>query len=403
MLPFINNELRELQRQGLIRKLRRVSAVNGARVRIDGRWYVSFCTNDYLGLAQHPVLQQAAIKATREFGVGSGASRLLAGTLTPHEELEQAMARFKHSPAALLFASGYMANLGVITTLVHKDDLIFCDELNHASLIDATRLTKAKLYVYRHRDAAHLEERLAKSKRSRRDAEASFGMPSAQKSRGRRFIVTDAIFSMDGDGAPLREICRLAKAYHAYTIIDEAHGTGVLGKYGRGLSEQLGLEGKIDIIIGTLSKALGTIGGFVTGSKAFISYLRSKSRPFIFTTALPPGVCAASIVALRLISRQPGLRKRLWKNTSYVKGYLRQMGFDMRGSETPIIPIMIGDAQRTLRTSQYLWRQGLFVPAIRPPTVPAGQSRLRITITAMHRRKDLDRLLSALKEIRIRK
>lgn len=385
MLAFLNRELKELQRQGLLRRFKTISARDGARVKIDGRWYLSFCSNDYLGLAQHPATRRAMIEATRRFGTGAGASRLMAGTLTPHEELEHALARFKHQPEAVLFTSGYAANLGVITTLVRPNDTIFSDQLNHASLVDAARLTKARLYIYRHRDMGHLEQLLKSTLHTTRYS--------------LRYIITDAIFSMDGDAAPLREIVRLARKYQAYTVVDEAHGTGVLGKHGRGLSEHLGLEDKIDLIIGTLSKALGSSGGFVTGSKDLILYLRSKSRPFIYTTALPPAVCAASLTALRLLKEKPELRRRLWVNTNYLKDRLRKMGFDLRDSETPIMPIMIGNEKKALKIAHHLWNKGLFIPAIRPPTVPKGESRLRITVTAMHTRGDLDRLLDGLNSL----
>ncbi|MEK7450224.1 MAG: 8-amino-7-oxononanoate synthase [Planctomycetota bacterium] len=406
-LHFVSRELEKLKQQGLIRKFKTIAAINGPRVKITDdrslmtgrrllpakdKWYLSFCTNDYLGLAQHPALRRAAIAAIKKFGVGSGASRLMAGTFTPHEELEQSLARFKQTEDALVFTSGYAANLGVITTLVNKNDFIFCDELNHASLVDACRLTGAKLYIYHHRDVTHLEEGL---KRFKENKFAVCHRPS------KIFIVTDSIFSMDGDPAPLREIVTLAQKYQAITIIDEAHGTGILGNRGLGLAEHLGVEKQIDVITGTFSKALGGIGGFVTGSKKLISYLRSKSRPFIFTTALPPASCAAGLKALEIIQTQPVLRKKLWANTDYIKNKLMESGFDRRGSETPIIPIMIGDEKKTLKIADYLWQKGFFVPAIRPPTVPYGQSRLRISVTAMHQRTHLDALLKCLKQIHL--
>jgi len=398
MLDFLKPELADLNREGLLRKPKVISAIDGARVKIDGRWFVSFCSNDYLGLAQHPALKQAMIGATRKFGVGAGAARLLAGTTALHQELEQAIARFKHCDDALLFTSGYAANLGVITTLIKKDDVVFCDELNHASLVDAARLTKAQLHIYRHCDTAHLEKLLRNARRTTHDA--------------LRYIVTDAIFSMDGDGAPLREIVRLAKKYKADTIVDEAHGTGVFphpemrfaknrrSAHGRGWCETQGVEKNIDVIIGTASKALGSLGGFVAGPQVLIDYIRNKSRPFIFTTALPAGTCAATITALKILRNQPGLRKRLWANTDYIKSRLEEMDFALRNSVSPIIPIMIGDTRKTVAISQALWAKGFYVPAIRPPTVPQGQSRLRITVTAMHTRKQMDGLIRELRNHR---
>lgn len=384
MLNYLNKELDKLNKEGLLRKPRIISATKSSRVKIDNRWYISFCSNDYLGLTQSSEVKNAMVQATKKFGAGSGAARLLAGTTSLHNTLEQELAGFKRTDDALLFTSGYAVNLGVITTLIKKEDAIFCDELNHASLVDASRLTKARLFIYKHLDRAHLEQLLLKSQRSTLNAQ--------------RYIITDTIFSMDGDGAPLKEIIRLAKKYNAYTIVDEAHGTGVFGKHGRGLTEELGSEKEIDIIIGTSSKALGSVGGFVAGSQALIDYLRNKARPFIFTTALPPGVCAATITSLKIIQDTKGkrLREKLWENTRYIKNRLREMGFDLRGSISPIIPILIGDTKKTVAISQALWKKGLFVPAIRPPTVPQGQSRLRIVINAMHTRKEMDLLLTQL-------
>jgi len=401
MLDFLKSELDVLNREGLLRKPRVISDIDGARVKIDNKWFVSFCSNDYLGLAQHPALKQAMIEATRKFGAGAGSARLLSGTTALHQELEQAIAKFKHASAAhkgephphgwdaLLFTSGYAANLGVITTLVTKDDVVFCDELNHASLVDASRLTKSKLHIYRHCDMAHLESLLRNARSLSRQRRGS--TPHAL-----RYIITDSIFSMDGDGAPLKEIVRLAKKYQAYTIVDEAHGTGVFGKNGRGWCESQGLEKKINVIIGTSSKALGSIGGFVAGPQVLIDYIRNKSRPFIFTTALPPGSCAATITALKVLHDKPTLRKKLWANTDYIKSRLNKIGFNLRNSISPIIPILIGDTKKTVAISQALWDKGFYVPAIRPPTVPQGQSRLRLTITAMHTREQMDGLLENL-------
>ncbi|MFC1524765.1 8-amino-7-oxononanoate synthase [Planctomycetota bacterium] len=383
-MEFINRILEELNQDGLIRGFKTITAVKDARVKIAGRWYISFCSNDYLGLSQHPVLVRAAIQATRKMGSGSGASRLLAGTLKYHRQLEESLAKFKQVRDALVFTSGYIANLAVITALINRHDRIFCDEFNHASLVDAARLTRARLFVYKHRDMDDLGKKL-KVKR--------------QKAKSRKFIITDTVFSMDGDIAPLPDIVRLAKRYNAYTIIDEAHGTGVLGKRGHGTAEHFGVEKDIDIIIGTFSKALGSLGGFVTGSHKFITYLKTKSRPFIYTTALPPGVCAAGIAGLKVIKTQPFLRERLWQNTNYIKQQLRAKGFDLRGSETPIIPILIGSTKQTLKIADSLWRKGIFLPAIRPPTVPEGQGRLRLTITALHTRTELDKLVILLSKL----
>jgi 8-amino-7-oxononanoate synthase len=384
MLDSLAAELAVLNREGLLRKPKVISAIDGARVRVDNKWFVSFCSNDYLGLTQHPALKQAMIDATRRFGAGAGSARLLSGTTALHQQLEQAIAKFKHTDDALLFTSGYAANLGVITTLIKKDAVILCDELNHASLVDSARLTKTQLHIYRHCDMTHLETLLR---------HASYITHHAS-----RYILTDAIFSMDGDGAPLKEIVRLAKRYRAYTIVDEAHGTGVFGSRGRGWCEAQGMEKKIDVIVGTASKALGSLGGFVAGPQTLIDYIRNKSRPFIFTTALPAGSCAATITALKILCQEPNLRQRLWDNTAYIKKRLEQGGWDLRGSLSPIIPILIGDTKKTVAISQAFWKKGLYVPAIRPPTVPKGQSRLRLTITAMHTKKQMNLLLEQLRK-----
>ncbi|MDI6733817.1 MAG: 8-amino-7-oxononanoate synthase [Planctomycetota bacterium] len=388
MLAYLSRELKKLNAEGLLRKPMVIEDTRGVRVKIKGQWFVSFCTNDYLGLTQHPAVKSAVVRATRRFGAGAGSARLLAGTISTHHSLERELAKFKNTEDSLLFTSGYVANLSVITTLIRKEDVIFCDELNHASLVDAVRLTKAEVFIYRHCDMGHLERLLGRGG----------GVKSLISNTRRRFIITDTTFSMDGDGAPLREIVTLARKYNAYTIIDEAHATGVFGKEGRGLAEELNIEEKTDIIIGTASKALGSIGGFVTGKDVVIDYLRNKARQFIFTTALPPGVCAGTIEALKILRCREGkqLRYRLWQNTNYIKSRLLEAGFDLRHSISPIIPIVIGDTKKTLRISQLLWQKGFYVPTIRPPTVPPGQSRLRLVITAMHTREDIDSLIKIL-------
>lgn len=388
-MKFITEQISQLRQAGLLRQFKTISDIDGARVKIDGKWYISFCSNDYLGLTQHQALRKVANDAIRRYGVGSGASRLMAGTYTPHQGLEKAIARFKGAPEALLFTSGYAANLAVITILIKESDVVFSDELNHASLIDAIRLTRAKSFVYRHRDTAYLESLLKANQQS--------GISYQQS-----YIITDAIFSMDGDATPLSDICQLAEKYRCYTIVDEAHATGVFGRHGRGLAEHLGLSDKVDISIGTLSKAAGVIGGFVTGTPDFIAYIRSKGRPFIFTTALPPADCAAGIKALEIIRTKPGLRKELWDKANYVKDRLTRYGFNLQGSASPIIPVLIGDPKKTLEVSEYLWHKGLFIPAIRPPTVLPDKSRLRITIATLHTKKDLDSLIYHLRNAHLR-
>jgi 8-amino-7-oxononanoate synthase len=379
-MKFYEKELDRLKSLGLFRSTKVVSRVDGPIATIAGRMVVSFCSNDYLGLAQHPKVRAAAIAAIKEFGAGSGAARLLAGTLSLHTRLEKSIANMKGAEEALLFTSGYAANLGVMTTMADRDSLVIADSLNHASMIDGCRLSGAKVVVYPHRNISAVKKRV----------------PGMKRRFSRKFIVTDAVFSMDGDVAPLEEICDFADRIGAMVVLDEAHATGVLGKRGLGLAELTGLSDRIAVPVGTFSKALGGIGGFVTGSHELIGFLRNKARPFIFTTSLPPASCAASIEAMRLMRSKPALRERLWKNADYFKRRVTALGLDMRGSETPIVPIMVGDHVKASEISRKLWKEGIYVPAIRPPTVPMGESRLRIVVTAMHTKQQLDHLLAVL-------
>ncbi|MFA5113671.1 MAG: 8-amino-7-oxononanoate synthase [Candidatus Margulisiibacteriota bacterium] len=351
MLEFINAELAALKAAGLYRELRT----------IDRATHKIFCSNDYLGLSRHPLVREKAKSAIDEYGLGAGASRLISGNTPLHEELEKKIAAFEKREAALVFPTGYMANLGTISALVGEHDTVIIDRLDHASIIDACRLSKAKLQVYPHKDAAALEEILKKAAKSRR-----------------RLIVTDTVFSMDGDLAPLPELSRLAKRYDAILMTDDAHATGVLE-----------FNNPADVVMGTLSKAVGSLGGFVAGSAELIDYLRNKARSFIYTTALPPAVCAASLAALAIIEAQPELRQKLWDNIRLLSPR----------AESSVIPLVIGDAAETLRLSAELFDRGFFVSGIRPPTVPAGGSRLRITITAAHTKEEIECLASLLREL----
>ena len=368
MLEFINQELESLKKTGLYRKPVSIERINGSRITISKKEYLLFCSNNYLGLANHPKVMQRAIEATKEFGFGAGASRLISGNTVLHEELEKRIARFKGLAAALVFPTGYMANLGAITALVDESDTVIIDRLNHASIIDACRLSKAKLQVYPHKDMDALEKILARSAHYQK-----------------RLIITDSVFSMDGDIAPLPQIVELARKYNAITMIDEAHATGIIGKTGKGAEEYFGIEGQIDIVMGTLSKALGSLGGFIAGSYELIDYLKNKARSFIYTTALPPAACAAALAALDIIEAEPELRNKLAEN-------IRAFG----ERETPIIPLIIGDAKKTMEISQKLFEQGLFISGVRPPTVPEGESRLRITVTASHSKEEIECLVSSL-------
>jgi len=379
MLEFINQELESLKESGLYRELRTIEKINGPHITIKGKELINFCSNDYLGLSQHLKIKEKAIEIIKDFGLGAGASRLISGHTIIHEELEKKIAKFKGREAAIVFPTGYMANLGVITSLVDEKDTVIIDRLNHASIIDACRLSRAKLQVYPHKDVSTLEKILQRSTSYRR-----------------RLIITDSVFSMDGDLAPLPEICKLAQKYQAMLMIDEAHATGVIGKTGRGLEEYYEMEGKVDIVMGTLSKALGSLGGFVAASNELIEYLRNKARSFIYTTALSPSICAASLVAIEIIENQAELISKLWQNIEFFSHRLSSL---VPRPSSAIIPILIGELDKTMEISNKLFDHGIFLSGIRPPTVPKGQCRLRLTITAAHSKEDLECLASLLREL----
>ncbi|UOE95333.1 8-amino-7-oxononanoate synthase [Alkalihalobacillus sp. LMS39] len=339
-----------------------------------------FSSNDYLGLANDKRLIEAAHNVMNHFGVGSSGSRLTTGNTEWHEKLEQKIASFKQTEAALLFSSGYLANVGVLTTLPQKGDIIFSDELNHASIIDGCRLSKAETVIYRHIDMNDLEEKLRQTE------------PGKQK-----FIVTDGVFSMDGTIAPLSLILSLAKKYGAFLIVDDAHATGVLGENGRGTSEYFGVEPHV--VIGTLSKAVGGEGGFVAGSAILIDYLINHARTFIFQTALPPASCATACCALEIIEGTKEKRDRLFANIRTVKEGLSALGFNVKGEDTPIIPVIIGEEIKAVVFAKKLMHQGIYAPAIRPPTVKKGESRIRLTVTSEHTREDIKKLLDVFQSI----
>ena len=388
-MNFISEELENLKSSGLYRTLRTIEGPQGPRVKIDGKDIVLLCSNNYLGLADHPRLKEAAIKAIERYGVGSGASRLVSGTMKLHEELEERIARFKGTEAALVFNSGYTANTSVIPALVGRGDIVFSDKLNHASIIDGCVLSRAELKRYQHKDVEGLEFLLKDGRSEERGARSP-----------RRLIVTDSIFSMDGDIAPLPEIVTLAKKYCAMVMIDDAHATGVLGKSGKGSLEHFDLKCKEDIIqIGTLGKALGTFGAYIGGSRELIDCLINKARGFIFSTSLPPSVLASAMAAIDLIEDEPELRQALWEKTWYLQKGLDSLGFDTMGSETQIIPVFIGDTGKTMEFSRRLLEEGVFVSGIRPPTVPEGKSRLRATVMANHSYDDLDMAIDAFSKV----
>ena len=383
-METISNELKKIKESGLYRKLNILEGAQGPHVKIKGRTYISFCSNNYLGLANHPEVVKAVKDAVGKYGWGAGASRLVSGNTELHQALEDEISKFKRKEAAIVFPTGYMANIGTICSLVSSGDLVICDKLNHASIIDGCRLSGATFRVYPHRDVGKLENILKNSK----------GYP-------RKLIVTDTVFSMDGDLVPLPDIVRIAHEYNAMVMVDEAHGTGVFGENGRGVVEHFNLDKKINIIMGTLSKAVGSLGGFVTGNSDLISYLRNKARTFMYTTALPPAACAASIAGIKLIQRDHSLRESLWRNVHYVKERLKLLNLNVTSLESPIIPIIIGNAKKAVDISGFLFESGILIPAIRPPTVPDESSRLRVTIMATHTRADLDRLLDVLKSSQI--
>ncbi|TSK03848.1 MAG: 8-amino-7-oxononanoate synthase [Geobacter sp.] len=373
-MPTFAEELEKLREEGLYRSMRVISGAQGSHVELEGRRVLMLCSNNYLGLADHPALRSAAVMGVA-FGVGSGASRLVSGTMELHARLEERIARFKGTERALVFNSGYAANTGIISALVGRGDAIFSDKLNHASIVDGALLSRANFHRFGHRDVAALERLLEDKGGS-----------------GRRLIVTDGVFSMDGDIAPLKEMARLAKRYDALLMVDDAHGTGVLGATGRGTAELLGVMDDIDIHMGTLGKGLGSFGAYAAASGTICDYLVNKARSFIFSTSMPPAVLAPSIAALDLVdsAEGKGLRDRLAANVALFKERLAGAGFDTMGSETQIVPIFVGPAEATMRFSQELLEEGIFLQGIRPPTVPAGSCRLRCTIMATHEAADLE-------------
>ena len=379
---FIQNDLKELEGLGVYRSLKTVDSPQGREIILDGKKVLNFCSNDYLGLANDARIKKAAIEAITEFGFGSGASRLVCGNMGPHERLEEELARFKNTESALVYSSGYMANTGIIPVLMDRHSVVLSDRLNHASIIDGTVLSRARLLRYPHADMQALQDILK-------------DLPAGQ----RKLIVTDTVFSMDGDRAPLKEIVGLAKRYEAMVMVDEAHAFGVMGKRGGGLVEELGLEGQVDIQMGTLSKAAGCFGAYACGTKALREYLINTSRSFIYTTAMPPALAQASRVALQIIIEGGELRRRLQENADYLRAQIQRMGFETMNSSTAIMPILVKDPARAKAMSDRLLRQGVFIQAIRPPTVPIGASRLRLTVMAPHTREDLDQLLNALRTL----
>jgi 8-amino-7-oxononanoate synthase len=379
---MFKEDLQTLAQQHLLRELSLINSPSAPVISVEGREVLLFASNNYLGLANHPQVKDAAIKAIEKFGVGSGASRLISGNVTPHHVLEGELASFKETEATLTFSSGYATNIGVIPNLARADSLILADRLCHASLIDGCRLSPATLRVFHHNDVNHLKRLLAKT-----------------RSRTSTLILTEGVFSMDGDVAPLPEIARLAEEYGATLLIDDAHGTGVMGATGRGTVEHFGLDSRHILQMGTLSKALGSSGGFIAGPKDFVAYLVNTARSFIYTTAPPPAIAAAASAALAIIRQEPQRRVMLWRNREFLHNGLVTMGFQLTDTQSPILPIMVNDPELGVRMSQHLRAEGVWIPAVRPPTVPKGTSRLRITVTADHSLEHLETALRALRKV----
>ena len=373
---FLTGELSGLKERGVFIHPRVLETEQKATVVMDGREVITLSSNNYLGLTVHPRLRQAAIEAIERYGVGSGAVRTIAGTMTLHNELEEKLARFKHTEASLTMQSGYATNLGVISALMQESDLIISDELNHASIIDGIRLCKSPRKIFRHKDMADLRRVLEES-----------------KGANKVMVVTDGVFSMDGDIAPLPEIVALAEEYGAFVMVDDAHSSGVLGKDGRGSVSHFDLDGRVALQIGTLSKGIGALGGYVACSQDMKDYLLNRARPVLFSTSHPPSVVATCIAALDILEGDTSLVERLWENTSFFKKGLEQLGFNTGHSETPITPVIVGEGARAVKLSTRLFEEGIFAQAIVYPTVPADKCRVRTIVTALHTHEELSKAL----------
>src|SRR5713101_6590046 len=374
-LAYLGEQLATWRKAGTYQPLRILESESAPESRFDGREVINLASNNYLGLTTHPKLREAALEATRKYGVGSGAVRTIAGTMKIHMDLEEKIARFKNVEASVVFQSGFTANAGTVSAILGKDDFVISDELNHASIIDGCRLSRAKILVFRHKDVGHAEEQLA----------------SVKNQPGRKLLITDGVFSMDGDIGSLPGLCDAAEKYGAIMMVDDAHSSGVLGRNGRGTIDHFGLHGRVDIQVGTLSKAIGVLGGYVCGSKDLIEFLYRRARPFLFSTSHPPGVAAACLAAFQILEDEPERIQKLWNNTRYFKTALSGAGFDTGDSETPITPIMVGEAKTAHAFSAALFDNGLLATGIGFPTVPEGKARIRTIVTATHTHEMLHR------------
>ncbi|AKI96706.1 glycine C-acetyltransferase [Kosmotoga pacifica] len=377
-------ELKELEENGLLVRIKTLESPQGAWLTINGKKVLNMCSNNYLGFAFRDELKSAAIDAIKKWGVGPGAVRTIAGTLSVHDDLERELAEFKKVEATLVLQSGFNANQAVIPAITTAEDAILSDELNHASIIDGVRLSKAKRYVWKHRDAEDLEEKLKQAR---------------EEGARRLLVITDGVFSMDGDLAPLPEIVDKCEKYGAMLMVDDAHGEGVLGSHGRGIVDHFDLHGRVDIEVGTLSKAFGVVGGFVAGKKELIDYLKQKARPFLFSSSLSPAETGAALAAVRILQNDDTPVKKLWENARYFKEKMQAMGFDTGHSETPITPVMLYDAKLSSQFSVRLFEEGIFAQSIGYPTVPKGKARIRVMISAAHTKEDLDFALDKFEKV----
>src|SRR6266498_1215434 len=378
LLDALREELRGLDQQDLLWRIRTLQSPSAPHAKVDGKNVIVLCSNNYLGLANHPKLKQATIAATRKYGAGSGSVRVIAGTLDLHVKLEKELAAYRGTESSITFQSGYATNLGTIMCLVDERDLIISDELNHGSIIDGCRMTKAERRVYKHKDMSDLERQLQNTDRFRRV-----------------LIITDGVFSMDGDIAPLKDIVDLAAKYQAITYVDDAHGDGVLGENGRGITNHFHLEGKVDVDMGTFSKAFGCVGGYVVGSKNLSTYLQNKVRSYLLSGSQPPGVPGACIAAIQLVKKNPSLVKKLWDNTRYFKKALKDLGFDTGQSETPITPVMVGESGKARKLADSMFKIGVFVLPLVYPMFAKDKARIRTLVTSATTEKDLDEATDA--------
>ena len=387
-LSYLTDVLNDLRAKGTHFRLRVLDDQQAPVCHYDGREVINLASNNYLGLANHPKLVEASLKATRELGVGSGAVRTIAGTMRIHMELEEKIARFKNVEACVVFQSGFTANAGTVSAILGKEDFILSDELNHASIIDGARLSRAKIKVFRHKDVAHCEELLKE----------------VANEPGHKLVITDGVFSMDGDVGPVDKLAALAEKYGAIMMVDDAHASGVLGRNGRGSIDHFGMHGRVDVQVGTLSKAIGALGGYVCGSKDLIDYLYHRARPFLFSTSHPPSVAASCIAAFDILEQEPERIDRLWDNTRYFQGELHRAGFNIGGintpaTETPITPVIIGEGRAAMDYSRALFDEGVMGTGIAFPTVPEGKARIRLILTSEHTRAELDRALETLTRV----